>query len=88
MFIDVHCHIDRYSDEEIARAIEKAERARVGIIINNGLNPESNRRTLLLAEKYQEVKAALGFYPIDLLELSETDIAHEIEFEVAVEIIG
>ena len=80
MFIDVHCHIDFYSDKKIKEILERARKARIGIIVNNGINPETNRRTLELTESYAEIKAALGIYPIDALKMSDNDIDDEIEF--------
>jgi len=80
MFIDVHCHIDSYKDKEIKEIVERARKAKVGIIVNNGINPETNRRTLELAQEYKEIKAALGIYPIDALKMSDSDIDNEIDF--------
>jgi len=80
MFIDVHCHIDFYKDKEIKEIVERARKNRVGIIVNNGINPETNRRTLELAEEYNEIKAALGIYPIDALKMSDSEIDSEIDF--------
>ena len=34
------------------------------IILTAGINPETNRKSLELAEKYDIVKPCLGFYPI------------------------
>jgi len=80
MFIDVHCHINIYKDSEIEKIVERARKAKIGIIVNNGINPQTNRRTLELSEKFPEIKAALGIYPIDALEMSDNDIEEEIEF--------
>ncbi|HLC65286.1 MAG TPA: TatD family hydrolase [Candidatus Nanoarchaeia archaeon] len=67
--IDVHCHLDLC--EDIDSAVERAKEAGVCAIIANGTNPESNLRVLELAKKYDIVKAALGIYPLEGLELSE-----------------
>ncbi len=68
MLIDVHCHLHHcYFDKDRAEVIERAKEAGVKIIINNGLNPSSNRKTLELCDKYSIVKAALGIYPTEVL---------------------
>jgi TatD DNase family protein len=77
VFIDTHCHIDFMQD--IPEIIKRANDKKVGIIVNNGINIESNRKTLELAKRYG-VKAALGIYPIDALKLSEKEINEEINF--------
>ena len=80
MFIDVHCHLDYYVDEKIKKIVEKAKKANVNIIITNGTNKKSNRKSLELAEKYKEVNVALGLYPLEALQLSEKEINDELKF--------
>jgi len=65
-YIDIHCHLDFPQiypriDETIKNAIKNDVR----VIISNGVDRKTNRLTLALSEKYEEVKAALGFYPPD-----------------------
>lgn len=78
-FVDAHCHLDLCQQKEIPAIIERAKKANVQII-TNGVNPESNRKVLELAEKYSEVKSALGLYPIDALKLSDKEITQELNF--------
>jgi TatD DNase family protein len=76
MIVDVHAHLDhRQFDKDRDEAIKRAERI---LIINNGLNPETNRKTLELSSKYKNVKAALGLYPIDALKIKNLD--EELDF--------
>lgn len=79
VFIDVHCHLDRCkgNSEDI---ISRARNANVGIIVNNGVGKEANRKTLELSKKFNEIKAALGIYPLDALKLTDKEIDTEIEF--------
>ncbi len=66
---DVHCHLDHQSfDGQIDKLIENAKKAGVKAIITNGVNPESNRKALKIAKKYDIVLPALGIYPIDALQ--------------------
>ncbi|MCX8158999.1 MAG: TatD family hydrolase [Candidatus Pacearchaeota archaeon] len=79
VFIDVHCHLDFYkSDKRIFERIERAKKANVGIIINNGVNGNANQKILEMVEKYPEIKAALGFYPVDALKLTEDELDREL----------
>ncbi len=76
MIVDVHAHLDhRQFDKDRDEAIKRAERI---LIINNGLNPETNRKTLEISSKYRNVKAALGLYPIDALKIKNLD--EELDF--------
>lgn len=78
MFIDVHCHLDLLKD--IEKAIENAREAGVGLIVCNGVDYETNRKVIELADKFDDVRAALGVYPIDALKMSAKGIESEIEF--------
>jgi TatD DNase family protein len=78
--IDVHCHIDIYSEKEIKDIVQRAKGKGINIIINAGINVKTNRKTLELAKKFKEIKASLGIYPGDALKLSEKEIASEIRF--------
>jgi TatD DNase family protein len=80
MFFDVHAHLthERFKDD-IEQVIARAEEKGLGIIVVNGLEPESNRQTLALAAKYSIVKPALGIYPLDA---ANAVIKAELPFEV------
>lgn len=79
-FIDLHCHIDFYKDDEIDEIVKEAREKGVGIIVVNGVKPENNRKILKLAEKYSEIKVGLGLYPIDALKMKEKEIDLELDF--------
>ncbi len=78
MFIDAHCHLEML--ENVEKAIERAGEKRVGIIIANGINPESNRKVLEFSKKYENVRASLGLYPTDALKMSDGEIEDELLF--------
>lgn len=92
MLVDVHAHLNHPRFPDVDEVIERCRKNKV-IVVNNGLNPATNRSCLELAKKYPEVvKAALGVYPLDGLnildpdaigitrELEKVDIDDEIEF--------
>lgn len=78
VFIDVHAHLD-YS-ESVAGKVERAKEAGVEIIVSNGTDKKSNRRVIEIIGEFDEVKAALGVYPIDALKMDPEELNEEIEF--------
>jgi len=78
-FIDVHCHLDFYGDKKIEELVERARKKGVEIIVNNAVKPESIKKVFELARKFEEVKAALGIYPIDALAMEDKAIDEQIE---------
>jgi TatD DNase family protein len=75
LLIDVHCHID---DESFDRDRDQViERARDILILNAGVDPMSNRKTLEIAEKYSNVRACLGLHPEFIAKFSDDLIAKE-----------
>jgi len=78
VFIDSHCHLETLKD--IEKVVERARKANVGVIVYNSINFETMKYALSLAEKYNEIKVALGIYPIDALKLSDYELNKEIDF--------
>jgi TatD DNase family protein len=69
MLIDIHSHLDHaYFKDDLDEVIDNARKANVKIILTAGLNPETNRKTLELAQRYDIVKPCLGIYPIQTLQ--------------------
>jgi len=63
--VDVHAHLEhsRFEgdlDEVVGRFVEGGG----VLIVESGVNPESNRKALELAGKYDVVKCSFGMYPI------------------------
>lgn len=77
-YIDVHCHLDMCKD--IPGIIKRAREKEVKIIVTNGTEPETNRKALEFSGKYEEVRAALGMYPIDALKMDDEQIKKELDF--------
>jgi TatD DNase family protein len=81
MLVDVHSHLDdKKFDKDIAEVVERAKKNSVVSIINNGLNPESNRKTLNLCKQFPIIKPALGIYPTDATRMRNEEIEKEISF--------
>jgi len=90
--IDIHAHLEtsRFS-KNLDKVIERARKAGVKIIINSGVNPETNRKSLELSKKYDIVKVSFGLYPLDALA-KEVESSNEFlrkieEFDVDEELI-
>ena len=81
MLIDVHTHLDdTIFDNDREEVIERAKQNGILKIINCGLHPESNRKTLALAKQYSLIEPALGIYPSYAATLSSSLITEELEF--------
>jgi len=80
MFIDVHCHLEFYSEDKIREIISNAKKINVKKIITNGVSPSTNRTSLELSKEYSEVFSALGIYPIEAISMSKEQIEKEIKF--------
>jgi len=66
--IDVHAHLDhKRFGKDLDSVIEKFKKAGGEFIIESGVNPETNRKALEIAEQYRCVKVSFGLYPIDAL---------------------
>ena len=80
MIIDVHAHLfHKDFDHDREKVLQRAKNAGVSTIINNGLNPVTNRDTLRLKEQHG-CEAALGIYPWDAVNLSEKEIQQELNW--------
>ena len=73
--VDIHAHLDdKQFAKDLDAVIERAKNIGLKVIINNGINPGSNRKTLELAKKFDIVKPALGLYPLEGLKLKEEEL--------------
>ena len=77
MFQDSHCHLYMLSAKELEKALDEADSVGVKQMVSCSTSFKSNKDNLYLAENYPAIKAALGLYPLDALELSNE------EFELA-----
>ena len=62
--IDTHCHLDfDQFDADREAVLERAAAAGVTALINPGADMKSSRRAVALAERYDQVFAAVGIHP-------------------------
>ena len=74
MLFDSHAHLDLMQEEELTQALKKAKLAQVNEIISCATTFASNEKNLELSKKYAQIKAAIGLYPLDAVELSEIEL--------------
>ncbi len=63
MLIDVHAHLDYFSEEKLKEIINGAKKSNIKFIINNSLNLESCKKSIEFSKRYSIIKAAVGIYP-------------------------
>jgi len=79
-FIDVHCHIhDEAFDHDRAKVIERALKNGVEMIITSTLSVKDLKKALEIAERYDCIRIAAGFDPLNLSMKEAEDLAHEVK---------
>ena len=73
MIIDTHCHIFKSEMENAEGIIKQAAKNDIHMILN-GTNPQTNKEVLELSGKYENVHAAIGYFPLFADEISDEDI--------------
>jgi len=74
MYYDTHCHLNLLSEKELKGTLANAKEKNVAEMISCSTSFESNKQNLLLAKKFPEIKAAIGIYPLDALELNNQEL--------------
>ena len=73
--VDTHAHLDtNVFDKDRPDVIARARDVHVINIINAGTNLESSKKAIALAEKHQQILAAVGFHPHDSAKVEKTHI--------------
>ena len=76
MLTDTHCHLDlEQFDRDREEVLERARQAGVGRILVPATDLASSRRVIALAERYPEVRAAVGVYPNEAADFSAETLA-------------
>ncbi|HIJ90704.1 MAG: TatD family hydrolase [Desulfobulbaceae bacterium] len=74
VLIDTHCHLDMSTYQDDCEAVLlRAREAGVTRIISVGIDLESSRRAITLAEHHEGVYATVGVHPHNVGELCEAD---------------
>ncbi len=73
--VDTHAHLDMHQfNRDRAGVIARAQDAGVSTIITVGVNLESSKKAVALAEKYPGVLAAVGCHPHEATTVQKADI--------------
>jgi len=76
MLTDTHCHLDiNQFDEDRDAVIQRAVDSGVGRMLVPGLDLESSRAAVELAESHARVFAAVGFHPTDIEKMAPESFA-------------
>jgi len=74
--IDTHCHLDMSAYQaDYDALLDRAMKAGVTRIITVGIDLESSRRAISLAEKCEGIYATVGVHPHNVADLGEADYA-------------
>ncbi len=80
MIIDTHAHLNMHQfDKDLDAVLANAKAHGVGKMIVIGMDKYHNQRALFLAEKYDNLYAAIGVHPVDVDKLSVDDILPYLE---------
>lgn len=71
--IDTHAHLDfSQYDNDREQVIEECHRNGIQFIINIGVDLQTSKASIELAEKYDFIYAAVGYHPHDAKEMTES----------------
>ena len=68
MIIDTHCHLNKDEYDNLEEVIANLEEF---VVINSGIDTETNEMVLELANKYQNFYATIGYHPENIDNLEE-----------------
>lgn len=75
--VDSHAHLDSPEfKKDLPLVIQRAKEKQVTPILTVGIEPKSCRRTLEIAETYQDIFAIVGVHPHHAADVQEGDLAH------------
>ena len=69
--VDSHCHLFLI-DRDTSEVLEEARAAGVGTVVSPGIDPETSRRSVELAESFRGVFATAGMHPHDASRFNAT----------------
>ncbi|MCC7429274.1 TatD family hydrolase [bacterium] len=79
MLFDTHAHLDfKAFEEDFEQVLERAKSSGVSLINTIGINLETSKNAIAIAEKHENIFATVGLHPCDLETFSEENFA---EFE-------
>lgn len=89
-YVDVHAHMnEEIFDKDRKQILDECKEKGI-IVVDCGGKPKSNRALLKLAKKFENLKACIGIYPVEIIEMSDKQFSDELRFieENAENIVG
>ncbi len=75
MLFDTHAHLNAIQyDEDLEEVIERAKLEKVTHIVVVGFDHETITRAMELTEKYEMIYAAVGWHPVDAVDMKDEDL--------------
>ncbi|WP_078378400.1 TatD family hydrolase [Sutcliffiella halmapala] len=76
MLFDTHVHLnaDQY-EEDLLEVIERARKEKVMNMVVVGFDRKTIKRAMELVEQYEFIYAAVGWHPVDAIDMTEEDLA-------------
>ncbi|WP_028609556.1 TatD family hydrolase [Paenibacillus harenae] len=75
LLFDTHSHLDSHKyDADREEVIKRARDAGVHMLVNIGFNRETIPSTMALAEQYDFIYAAVGWHPVDSIDMLPEDL--------------
>ncbi len=68
MYVDTHCHLDHHEGLSPTEQVERARAAGVGLMVTVGTDMASSTRAIATANRFDDVRAAVGIHPNDAIE--------------------
>jgi TatD DNase family protein len=91
MLFDTHCHLNAEQfEDDLEAVIQRAREAGVTDIVVPGVDAESSRRAIAIAEQHEGIYAAVGVHPevLDRVSWTELDTIAELASHPKVVAIG
>ena len=75
MFFDTHCHLnDKAFKDDIEGYIERAKKEGVSRLLIIAWDVASSKKAIAIADKYNNVYAAVGIHPVDAVKTPRSDL--------------
>jgi TatD DNase family protein len=75
MLFDTHAHLNAIQyEEDIVEVIQRAKSERVTHIVVVGFDKDTIKRAMELTEQYEMIYAAVGWHPVDAIDMKDEDL--------------
>jgi TatD DNase family protein len=75
MLFDTHAHLNAIQyEEDIVEVIQRAKSENVSHIVVVGFDKDTIKRAMELTEQYDMIYAAVGWHPVDAIDMTDEDL--------------